>query len=62
MLRISFATPSMTVALYLFARTSEAQLSQPDGGSIERGSLPAHWLSEQPKCMEICKGWGFNCV
>ncbi len=30
-----------------------AQLPQPDGGTIERGVLPARWLSQQPKCMEI---------
>ena len=30
-----------------------AQLAEPDGGAIERGSLPARWMSEQPKCMEI---------
>jgi hydroxyacylglutathione hydrolase len=30
-----------------------AQLPQPDGGTIERGVLPAHWMSQQPKCMEI---------
>lgn len=30
-----------------------AQLPEPDGGAIERGSLPARWMSQQPKCMEI---------
>ena len=30
-----------------------AQFPQPDGGNLERGTLPAHWLSQQPKCMEI---------
>jgi hydroxyacylglutathione hydrolase len=30
-----------------------AQLPEPDGGTIERGVLPARWLSEGPKCMEI---------
>src|SRR5215470_3661809 len=30
-----------------------AQLPQPDGGAIERGVLPARWLSQQSKCMEI---------
>ena len=30
-----------------------AQLPEPDGGAIEPGSLPARWMSEQPKCMEI---------
>ena len=26
---------------------------QPDGGTIERGVLPARWFSQGPKCMEI---------
>jgi glyoxylase-like metal-dependent hydrolase (beta-lactamase superfamily II) len=30
-----------------------AQLPQPDGGTIERGTLPAHWYSQGAKCMEI---------
>ena len=30
-----------------------AQLPQPDGGGLERGTLPAKWMSQQPKCMEI---------
>jgi hydroxyacylglutathione hydrolase len=30
-----------------------AQLPEPDGGTIERGTLPERWLSEGPKCMEI---------
>jgi len=30
-----------------------AQLPEPNGGSIERGTLPASWDSEGPKCMEI---------
>jgi hydroxyacylglutathione hydrolase len=53
MFRISLVTASLGVALCFYACTSEAQLPQPNGGSIERGSLPAQWLSEQPKCMEI---------
>jgi len=31
----------------------QAQLPEPDGGTLERGTLPAHWLSQEPKCMEI---------
>ena len=29
------------------------QLSQPNGGGLERGTLPAKWMSQQAKCMEI---------
>jgi hypothetical protein len=38
--------------LFSFAVMS-AQLPEPDGGTIERGTLPAHWLSQGSKCMEI---------
>jgi hydroxyacylglutathione hydrolase len=30
-----------------------AQLPEPNGGTIERGTLPARWYSESAKCMEI---------
>lgn len=33
--------------------TASAQLSEPNGGTLERGTLPNHWLSQDPKCMEI---------
>jgi hydroxyacylglutathione hydrolase len=33
--------------------TCNAQLPQPDGGALERGTLPEHWLSQGQKCMEI---------
>jgi glyoxylase-like metal-dependent hydrolase (beta-lactamase superfamily II) len=32
---------------------SFAQLPEPNGGTIERGTLPARWYSEDAKCMEI---------
>jgi hydroxyacylglutathione hydrolase len=51
--RTYFVTATLAAALCLYACSSEAQLQQPDGGSIERGSLPAQWLSEQPKCRDI---------
>ncbi len=53
MRKISLAPASVAAALFLYACTSAAQLPQPNGGSIERGSLPAQWLSQQPRCMEI---------
>ena len=39
--------------LLLCSLPAHAQLSQPDGGKLERGSLPLRWLSQGPKCMEI---------
>ena len=33
--------------------TAFAQFPQPNGGTLEQGVLPAHWMSQQPKCMEI---------
>jgi len=44
---------SIALGLGLIATTAFAQLPQPNGGDIQRGTLPARWLSQQPKCMEI---------
>src|ERR1700736_1734113 len=54
MSRVSIVRASMVAMLCLssFAVMS-AQLSEPDGGTIERGTLPTHWLSQGSKCMEI---------
>lgn len=30
-----------------------AQFPQPDGGNLERGTLPAKWVTGGPKCMEV---------
>jgi glyoxylase-like metal-dependent hydrolase (beta-lactamase superfamily II) len=30
-----------------------AQFPEPNGGNLERGTLPARWYSQDPKCMEI---------
>jgi glyoxylase-like metal-dependent hydrolase (beta-lactamase superfamily II) len=35
------------------ASMAVAQFPQPDGGNLERGTLPARWYSQDPKCMEI---------
>ena len=40
-------------ALVLLCDLAAAQFSQPDGGNLERGTLPAHWYSQDAKCMEI---------
>ena len=50
MLKRSLTLASLTAALCL---SIHAQLPEPDGGTIERGVLPARWLSEGLKCMEI---------
>ena len=41
------------VAVCLWSCCALAQLPQPDGGTIERGVLPARWFSQGSKCMEI---------
>ena len=43
----------LLLGLLMGAGSLRAQLPEPDGGTIERGTLPARWLSEGPKCMEI---------
>jgi len=44
---------SFAATLCLAAGTAIGQLPQPNGGSLERGVLPTHWLSQGNKCMEI---------
>jgi hydroxyacylglutathione hydrolase len=41
------------LALAVPATSVQAQFPQPNGGNLERGTLPQHWLSQAPKCMEI---------
>ncbi len=53
MFRNSLAAHALAAALFLSITPAFAQFPQPDGGNLERGTLPAHWLSQQPKCMEI---------
>ena len=53
MLSNSLAATALAAALCLSTTSAFAQFPQPDGGNLERGSLPTHWLSQQPKCMEI---------
>jgi hydroxyacylglutathione hydrolase len=51
MFRNSLAASTLAAALCL--TSAHAQFPQPNGGDLERGSLPAHWYSQEPKCMEI---------
>ena len=44
---------ALSALLCLSANPASAQFPQPDGGNLERGTLPAHWYSQDPKCMEI---------
>jgi glyoxylase-like metal-dependent hydrolase (beta-lactamase superfamily II) len=45
---------TVTALVLLFPMCSaRAQFPQPNGGNLERGDLPKHWLSQGPKCMEI---------
>lgn len=41
---------------FVFAFTTpitHAQFPQPDGGDLERGTFPQHWITGGPKCMEV---------
>ena len=49
----SRAAKAFAAALCLSITLAFAQFPQSNGGTVERGTLPAHWLSQQPKCMEI---------
>src|SRR5580692_4093655 len=54
MSRVSIVRARIVVMLCLSSfAVMPAQLPEPDGGTIERGTLPAHWLSQGSKCMEI---------
>jgi len=39
--------------LALIVASAKAQFPDPDGGTLERGSLPDHWSTGGPKCMEM---------
>ena len=43
----------MLASLPLCVSPALGQLPEPNGGSIEQGTLPSHWLSQGAKCMEI---------
>ncbi len=53
MLKLSNFGVLLSVAILGCTYSVVAQLPQPDGGTIARGVLPAHWDSEGAKCMEI---------
>ena len=41
------------VLVVIAASRSSAQFPNPDGGDLERGILPQHWITGGPKCMEV---------
>lgn len=43
----------LLATLVLTGTTCKAQLPEPNGGSIERGTLPTRWSTGGPKCMEM---------
>lgn len=43
----------LALALPLMAYSAQAQFEDPNGGDLERGSLPQKWTTGGPKCMEI---------
>ena len=47
---VQFSVLSM---LALALCSAHAQFPEPDGGNLERGVLPQHWMSGGPKCMEM---------
>ena len=51
--RVSLLATALAAAFCMPSYFAFAQLPQPDGGTIERGVLPAKWLSQGSKCMEI---------
>jgi glyoxylase-like metal-dependent hydrolase (beta-lactamase superfamily II) len=53
MLKQFFVQAGLAAVLGLSASLAGAQLPQPDGGPLERGTLPARWDSQGAKCMEI---------
>jgi len=48
-----FRVSMLAGVLGLSVGAAWGQFPQPDGGGLERGTLPEHWLSQGPKCMEI---------
>jgi glyoxylase-like metal-dependent hydrolase (beta-lactamase superfamily II) len=53
MSKVSLALASLAAVLCLPPVNAVAQFPQPNGGGLEHGTLPSHWLSQEPKCMEI---------
>ena len=43
----------LAIFLLLFGQCSRAQFPQPDGGDLERGTMPRAWITGGPKCMEV---------
>jgi glyoxylase-like metal-dependent hydrolase (beta-lactamase superfamily II) len=44
---------SAMLVLILVCTAAFAQFPEPNGGDLERGTLPEHWTTGGPKCMEI---------
>jgi hydroxyacylglutathione hydrolase len=44
---------SIALMLAVAAASAHSQLPDPDGGTLERGTLAAKWTTGGPKCMEI---------
>ena len=53
MTKVALVVASVAAMLCLTIPPAQAQLPEPDGGTLERGVLPARWMSEGLKCMEI---------
>lgn len=53
MFKRSLLTTALYAAIACVSVVAHGQFPQPNGGDLERGTLPAKWLSQQPKCMKI---------
>ncbi len=49
----SYVAFVLAASFVLTSVSLRAQLPQPNGGDLERGVLPDHWLSQGVHCMEI---------
>ena len=47
------ACTAFFAAIIAVGSAAWAQFPEPDGGNIERGSLPRQWMTGGPKCMEV---------
>ncbi len=49
-----FGTVLLCIAVLIgFTRPARAQFAEPNGGDLEGGSIPEHWSTGGPKCMEM---------
>jgi hydroxyacylglutathione hydrolase len=54
-MKLPLILPSLLFAsmLNMTARPAWAQFPEPNGGTVEQGTLPSKWMTGGPKCMEV---------